>query len=265
MSLPRRVAVTRDEGPDGPLAQALRRRGLEPVPCAVVREAEPLDPEPLARVARELESFSWLVVASQRAVAALMEVRAQKPLPPSLRAAAVGARTAALLMECGASSPLTAAMPGAAPLIEILRDADRWPGRRVLIPRALGGRLDLAWSLRRFGARVDDVVAYRTLDRPPGEIATAWQAARPDAVVVASPSAARALVRAVGADTLCRLDRVTAIGTTTATELMALGVHAEVPARADFESVADLMAAPNAPDDREADHASALTATKVPS
>ncbi len=237
-----RVAVTRDEGLDGPLTEALRRRGLEPVTCTVVSEAPAPEPEPLARAAQELERYQWLVVASQRAVAALCEARAGRPLPPSLHTAAVGAKTAARLAACGAVSPLTGSGPGAAALIEALRGADQWPGRRVLIPRALEGGRDLGWSLRRWGACVDEVVAYHTLERPPAEIVKAWEAARPDAVVVASPSAARALVRALGADALRRLERVAAIGSTTAMQLVALGVPAVVPARADFESVADLLA-----------------------
>jgi len=59
---------------------------------------------------------------------------------------------------------------------------------------------------------------------------------------VASPSAARALVEAIGAERLRRLARVAAIGSTTAMELMALGVPAVVAARADFDAVAELLA-----------------------
>jgi uroporphyrinogen-III synthase len=69
----------------------------------------------------------------------------------------------------------------------------------------------------------------------------AWRSARPDAVVVASPSAARALVQALGPDVLRHLARVAAMGSTTAMQLMALGVPAMVPARADFEAVAELL------------------------
>ena len=90
-------------------------------------------------------------------------------------------------------------------------------------------------------------MAYRMLERPPDEIVLTWEAARPDAVVVASPSAARALVRAVGADALRRLERVAAIGSTTAMQLVALGVPAVVPARSDFDAVADLLTGPPAP------------------
>ena len=242
-----RVAVTRDEGLDGPLTEALRRRGLDPVTCTVVGEAPPPEPEPLARAARNLEAYQWLVVASQRAVAALLEARGGAPLPASLRTAAVGAKTAARLVAAGAGMPLTAPAAGASALIGVLRGADEWPGRRVLIPRALEGGRELGQSLRQWEACVDEVVAYRTLARPAEEIVVTWATARPEAVVVASPSAARALVRAVGADALRRLERVAAIGSTTAMQLVALGVPAVVPARSDFDAVADLLTGPSTP------------------
>ena len=240
-ALPMRVAVTRDEGLDGPLTEALRERGLLPVHCAVVGEAPAPEPEPLERVAQSLEDYQWLVVASQRAVTTLLAARAGRPLPPTLRTAAVGEKTAQCLLAAGASAPLTAPEAGSAALIGVLRTACDWRGQRVLIPRALEGGRELGESLRRMGAEVDEVVAYCTVAKPREEIVRAWTSARPDAVVVASPSAARALVQALGADALRGLARVAAMGSTTAMQLVALGVPAVVPARADFAAVAELL------------------------
>jgi uroporphyrinogen III methyltransferase/synthase len=180
-------------------------------------------------------------VASVRAVTALIEARGGAPLPAGLRTAAVGARTADALAAHGAVAPLTAESAGAAALIAALRDADSWRARRVLLPRAAEGGRELAEALRRLGAVVDEVAAYRTIERPREEIVSAWAAADADAIVVASPSAARALVGAVGVEGLRALEPVVAIGSTTATVLAGLGVAAVVPPRADFESVAELL------------------------
>jgi len=237
----RRVLVTRDESLDGPLSLALLRRGLQPVACSVLSHVASPEPEALVRAARSLEDYQWLIVASQRAVAALMVARGGRPLPPTLRTAAVGERTAGSLVAAGAAQPLTAASPGSAALIAALARADRWPGRRVLVPRAAEGGREVVDALRQRGGSVDEVVAYATVPRPRDEIVAAWEAARPDAAVVASPSAARALVRAIGAEPLHRLARVVAIGPTTAMQLEALGVLAVVPERADFDVVAELL------------------------
>jgi len=244
----RRVVVTRDESLDGPLSSALMRRGLEPVACTVVSEVPAPEPEVLERAAASLEKYNWLVVASQRAVTAVMAARQGRPLPARLRTAAVGEQSAAALVAAGAVQPLTATSAGAAALIAQLRDADHWPGKRVVLPRAFEGGRELADAFRHWGASVDEVVAYRTVARPRAEIVDAWHAACPDAVVVASPSAARALVSALGAESLRRLARVAAMGSTTAKTLMALGVPAMVPTRSDFEAVADLLLGASRPE-----------------
>jgi uroporphyrinogen-III synthase len=234
-----RVAVTRDEGTDGPLSLALRRCGLEPVPCGAILSAPPDDATAFTAAARTLDHFDWLVVSSARAVDAIREARGGAPLPAALRTAAVGERTALALSAAGAREVRTAPIPGARALLEVLRPADRWPLRRVLLPCAAEGRPELGDGLRTLGARVEEVVAYRTLARPASEIVRAWRLAGAEAVVVASPSAARALVGALGASTLQSLAGVIAIGDTTAAALAELGVPSHVSEAADFRSVAE--------------------------
>lgn len=273
-----RVAVTRDEGADGELSRALRGHGLEPALCAATITAESPEPERLADAARHLERYDWLIVASRRAVEALFAARAaaldgagdgaavdalgagggagdsaaaashpdgngaSAALSLTLRSAAVGARTAAALAAHGLRAAFIAPEAGARALALALRDADRWPGRRCLLPRALDGGRELAEALIEWGARVDEVVAYRTLARPPADIAAAWTAAAPAAAVIASPSAARALHAAIGSDPLRALRALVAIGPTTRDALARLGLEALLPQRPDFESAAECVA-----------------------
>ncbi|HEY0778890.1 MAG TPA: uroporphyrinogen-III synthase, partial [Gemmatirosa sp.] len=86
------------------------------------------------------------------------------------------------------------------------------------------------------GARVDRVVAYRTLDAPPdalADFATQAAAGALDVVLVASPSAAGALVRALasaGVDpSACA---VVCIGPTTADACIGYGLHVTAVAAA---------------------------------
>src|SRR4029453_18715306 len=64
-------AKTRDEGPDGPLARALRRLGLESMSCPTIAIAPPDDPQPLRDALRGLATFDWVAFTSAHAVDAV--------------------------------------------------------------------------------------------------------------------------------------------------------------------------------------------------
>lgn len=237
-----RVAVTRSERPDGPLSTALRRRGLVPVPCPVIAHRAPADPAPLQRAAGHLDRFDWLVATSARAVEAVARLRLAVPWPRELRCAAVGTATAAAFQHHGIAPAVVAPSGGADDLIALLRHADRWPGQTVLIPQAAEGRSAVATALRAEGAAVTVVHAYRTVSRPTGEIRLAWETASAEGVVFASPSAARALVEAVGAPMVARMRAIVAIGATTAHSLRTLGLGPQISPSARFEAAAGLCA-----------------------
>jgi uroporphyrinogen-III synthase/uroporphyrinogen III methyltransferase/synthase len=235
-----RVAVTRDEQPGGALSLALRRHGLEPVPCPVLSHLAPQDPGALHRALERLEEYDWIVVTSARTVEVLVRTRAPRPLPERPRWAAVGAATAAALARHGIRAEIVPHEGGAGPLVAALEGANAWPGRKVLVPRAAQGRPETAAALRGFGAQVTEVAAYRTEPRPPEEIRAAWTASDPQGVVFASPSAVHALVDAVGAPAVAGVTAVVAIGATTAEALRRLGVASGVAPRADFDAAAEL-------------------------
>jgi uroporphyrinogen-III synthase len=233
-----RVCVTRDEGPEGPLGEALRRRGFDSVHCAVLLARRPEDPSALEDAAARLHEVHWVIGASARAVRALADAR-QGGWPTGVRTAAVGAATARAFVDAGAvPPPVVGEGDGAAALWRTLQDQVDWRGQRVLVPTTPGGRRVLGDGLRSAGASVEEVEAYRMCARERTDIAADWAAAAPDAVVLASPRAAGALIDAVGAEALRRLRAVVAIGHTTSEALAAAGVPALVPERADFGEAA---------------------------
>jgi uroporphyrinogen-III synthase len=240
---PWRVCTTRDEPSTGPLAEALRAHGFITVACPVAREVPAHNPGPLVAAAKRLEQYSWVVCASARSVAALQRARTA-PWPRGLRTAAVGDATARALLDAGADpAPLVGDEGGADALWTALQNADRWPGRRVLIPTTPGGRRLLIDRLGEAGAFVETVEAYRMQKLPLQAIFGAWHDAAPDAAVIASPAAAEALVEAVGAPALARLHALVAIGRTTAETLTRLGLPALVARHTDFAEVARTLAA----------------------
>jgi uroporphyrinogen III methyltransferase/synthase len=238
-----RVAVTRDEGASGPLTRALLRHGLDPVPCPVLAHLPAPDAAALRRILAHLEQFDWIVVSSVRTIDVLERLRRPLTLPQKVRWAAVGSSTKAALARRGVHADVVPAEAGSGSLIAALRGADDWIGRTVLVPRAAEGKPDVAAALHALGAVVTEVAAYRTVERPAEEIRSAWRAAAAQGVVLASPSAARALVNAVGASALGAVPALVAIGKTTADVLRNLGLTPQVSSRAEFTAVAQRCAA----------------------
>ena len=62
------VANTRNEPPGGPLASALRARGLESLHCPTVAFEPPEDPGELAEALGALERIDWVIFTSAHAV-----------------------------------------------------------------------------------------------------------------------------------------------------------------------------------------------------
>jgi uroporphyrinogen-III synthase len=234
---PWRVAVTRDEDSDGPLGQALRRYGFVPIGCAVVEERPPHDSSALLAAAATLQDFDWVIVSSARAVRAIASLVAST-WPPGVRTAAVGMRTASLLLDYGADPPpVVADVAGAEALWERLESLDDWRHKRVLVPTVRGGRRTLIEALAREGAVVSEVEAYRMVPVPSDRIREAWHRGRPHAAVLASPSAARTLVTAIGVPALAALHAIVTIGQTTAAAVREAGLQPSVPSAPAFEDV----------------------------
>lgn len=236
-----RVVVTRDEPADGPLGTALRETGQDVVYCQVMQELTPRDAAALSNAANDLHSYTWAIFASRRAVEGVVRAR-QSPWPVGLRTAAVGMSTAAALTAAGADpAPIVAEESGADALWATLARYD-WRGVRVLLPVVAGGRQAIIDGLNSAGATVTVVEAYRMEPRAANEIAADWQKAAPQAVVIASPSTASALVDAVGVDALASLRAIVAIGPTSAAAIRARGLSVVTSPAADFGATARFVA-----------------------
>ena len=131
----------------------------------------------------------------------------------------------------------------------LLRDHDV-AGARILLPRADIARATLPDELRRAGAEVVDVAAYRT--RPVGDadgvdVARMLRERRIDVVTFTSASAVRSFVARVGAEFLADLLEdvvVAAIGPVTAEAARRLGLDtAIVPSTYTVPALAEAIAA----------------------
>jgi uroporphyrinogen-III synthase len=173
--------------------------------------------EPLDDVGRAAAgAYDWVVFTSANAVAATR-------VPPGARVATVGPATADAVRVQGVEP---AFVPERFAAEEIASGLEPLAGARVLLPQADIAEPALAEELRRRGATVEAVTAYRTveLERTGEELADLRAA---DAVVLASGSAALSLARQGGAGTAL----VVCIGPKTADAARAAGLEVGLVAR----------------------------------
>lgn len=252
----KRVLVTRAAGQAGDLARELEARGASVVVVPVLEIADPESWAPLDAAIRALSSYRAVVFTSVNAVEKLFARIHQvvgtcdvAALPAEIGAFAVGPRTAEALSRMGIEP---AAVPdefrGEALAEPIARVLGSVAGARILLPRAAAGREELPAALRRAGARVDVVPAYRTLV-PEGASRTLRDAlaVRVDAVTFASPSAVSHTVEILGGADAARRAlagaMLAAIGPTTAARVEELGLGAPVvAAKATAGALADAVA-----------------------
>jgi uroporphyrinogen-III synthase len=158
-----RILLTRPEGRNDRLAEALRARGHEVV-CEPLIEVEPLGDEPI-----ELDGYDWLVVTS---VTAARQLR-RRGRGRAKRIAAIGRATSEAF---GGADVVPQLSTQEGLLAELPR-----PAGRVLFAAAEGARRLLVDELD-----ADFLPLYRTRELRPEQLPDA------DLVVLASPSAARA-------------------------------------------------------------------------
>src|SRR5258708_23971904 len=113
--------------------------------------------EPVEFSAASLTGFDWIVLTSARGVKALTDV------PAGPKFAVVGPETARALRARGVKpSHAPGRADGADPWDTLPDDA----GKRVALVRASAAGEDLPDRLRRRGANVEEVTAYRTVEGP---------------------------------------------------------------------------------------------------
>ncbi len=231
----RTVVITRPLTKSGGVAAALAMKGARVVSAPLIQIVPPRSFRALDRAIKTLSRYDAVAFTSANAVDSFF-LRCKKILggvPCSPRVlSAVGRSTANAVSRHGWRCSVIPEDARAAGLAKVLRVPR---GSNVLIPSAERGLDTLPKSLRRRGARVTVVTAYRTVPNEIGRHALRRAlASGADAVLFASPSAA-----ALGASD-CRLAgaAAVAIGPTTAAALRARGLAPFVSKRPDSESFA---------------------------
>ena len=238
----KRVLLTRPAAQAAPMARALRDAGAQPLIIPAIRIAPPDDPAALTHAVVAAGDYDWVVFTSANGVdaffAELAAERADARRLGGVRVAAIGPATAERLREHGVrADEVPAEYRGEAVAEAILAHHDgHMHGLSVLLPRAAVARDALPDALRRAGARVDVVPAYRTLPLEAADAArlrTAIEVGEADVITFTSSSTVEHTVGALGSEAAALLSRLTvaSIGPITSETAGRHGLQVAVTAR----------------------------------
>ena len=161
----RTIVVTRARAQASDLVERLNDLGANCLEYPTIEVVPPQDNAPLEAAIHDLAAYDWLIFTSvngvhyffERLFALGKDVRALH----RVRTAVIGPATAEALRRQGLRSDILPASYRAEAVIEAFADQDV-AGRRILLPRAAEARPILPQELRRMGADVDEIAAYRT-------------------------------------------------------------------------------------------------------
>ncbi|MBV8551752.1 MAG: uroporphyrinogen-III synthase [Acidobacteriaceae bacterium] len=244
-----RVVVTRAVNQAEELAEPLRERGAQVILLPTIAIVSPSDPAPLREAAAHCDAYDWILFSSANAVAAFAaELRGPRNLRRA-RIAAIGSATRESAEKEGFTVSLVPEKFVAESLVEAFASENLY-GCRVLIPSSAVTREILPNELRRRGATVDVVEAYRNIIPPDtADLATAvFREPYPDWVTFTSSSAVDNLL-SVTVTTMLIEVKIATIGPVTSDSVRKHGL--DVAAEADPHTVSGLVEALcNAPESR---------------
>ncbi len=234
-----RVVVTRAAHQAEELAAPLRALGAEVMLLPTIGIASPLNPEPLREAAAHADDYDWILFTSANGIDAFAGELKQQPRSCRARIGTVGAATRQAAEERGFIVSLTPEKYVAEALVEAFGSEDL-RNRRILIPSAAVTRDVVPRELRKRGAHVEIVEAYRNVlpAENAGSARAVFETPGPDWVLFASGSAADNLVKLIGIEPL-RRTRIGSIGPITSEAVQRHGLT--VAAEAKIHSAAGLI------------------------
>ena len=222
-----RVLVTRPPQRALSLCAELERRGAMPIPLPAIEIAPCPDVDRLREMTGRLDHFDLVIFVSPSAVEHALGL-VSSDWPRAIRAAAIGPGTRDALLRRGVEPAFEAQTPFDSEALLRCPELgeERVASSRIALVKGEGGREHLARELRRRGAQIDAIEAYRR--RRPRDLGLRLlEVPRPDLVVLTSVQAARNVLDAAGEEGRARLAgaHFVAIGARVAGALGALGVE----------------------------------------
>jgi uroporphyrinogen III methyltransferase/synthase len=248
-----RIVVTRSPEQARELIERLEHFGAEAVQAPTFRLRPPEDPEAVDRAAASADEFDWIVFESAGAVTRFLAALTHGPRDlralGRVRLTAIGPSAADRLAAAGLKPDVVAAEFGER-VADAMAARHTVGGARVLVVRPDHWRDVVSSDLERRGARVTDLIAYRTeaiqTDSPAAQaLYRALLEGTIHAVTFTSPTAVRRFAALIGeeqAADLLNTTTVATIGPVTAAAAEELGVARPlVPAVYTVDGMIDLL------------------------
>ena len=234
----KRIVVTRARAQARSLAQQIEELGGEVIEFSTIEIHPPEDFYAFDAAVGQIERYDWLMFTSVNAIAPflsrLQHAGKTVKMLEHLDVGAIGPETAKELAANGISCCLVPQRYQAEGILdEVTPDLMR--GKRVLIPRAAEAREVLPDTLRKWGAGVDVVVAYRTAVPVADVESLAKRIRRREVEVITftSSSTVKNFVRLFNRKNLAEIvnrSAIACIGPVTACTVEQLGGHAAIVA-----------------------------------
>lgn len=233
----KRIVVTRDRRQAAELAEPLEALGAEAILLPVIEIREAADRAPLDQAIERIDSYDWLIFTSANGVRYFIErldaserdLRALKA-----RICAIGPATRAAVEALHLKVDKMPEEYVAESLVKAFKGEDlNW--RRILLPRAAVARDLVPMELRRRGASVDVVEAYRTvLPEGAADRAREVMAKKPHWITFTSSSTVTNFIEAAGAEAITAVKigvKIASIGPITSATIREHGLEVDAEAR----------------------------------
>jgi uroporphyrinogen III methyltransferase / synthase len=234
----KRIVVTRARAQARTLAQQIEDLGGEVIEFSTIEVQPPENFAAFDNAVANIKNYDWLMFTSINGVgpflSRLQHVGKTVDVLAHLNVGAIGPETAKELAAAGIGSCLVPERYQAEGILDKLTP-ELMRGKRVLIPRAAEAREVLPDTLRKWGATVDVVVAYRTAipvtDVKP--LARRIRRREVDVITFTSSSTVKNFLRLFNGKHLTEIvagSAIACIGPVTAYTVKELGGHAEIVA-----------------------------------
>jgi uroporphyrinogen III methyltransferase/synthase len=236
----KRIVVTRPREQAADLVEALDQLGATVIEAPTVRIVPPEDFGPLDEACAGVGRYDWVMFTSPNGVDYFFQRMQLGPTDTrslsGVKLCAVGPGTAEHLAQHCLKADVVPLEYSADSVVDAMRAAGNLTGKKFLLPRADTAREFVADELRKAGAVVADVIAYRTVPIDIGrnsepDVYRMLLDRQIDVVTFTSASTVRNFVRLYGVDPVADLLQpvaIASIGPVTAEAALQCGIRTAI-------------------------------------